>query len=116
MARGIALVTCFALVERCLRIVDEHYDRELSRAQRIRRRNGGKIALMLQAFEETTGARIELSPSAEGLLQTERRLRNCFAHGDWDGLEDLPGVSYCDLLVSAAEIFRAIEDVYARSE
>lgn len=113
MSRNVSLVTCFALIERCLKIVGEHYDLKLGRAQRVR--GQGNIEQMLQALEETTGERIQLSAPAENLLRTERQLRNRFAHGDWDVLDGLQGVGHRDLLDAAAEIFYEIEDAYAKS-
>lgn len=114
MTRNISLVTCFALIERCLKIVDQHYGNKLVRAKPGVGKRKSKIDDMLSAFEEVTKDRIELSVSAQAVLSTERRLRNSFAHGDWDVLEQMAEGDHRNLLSAAAEIFREIEDVYAR--
>ncbi|PAU51958.1 hypothetical protein BZL41_26360 [Pseudomonas sp. PIC25] len=102
----------FAFLERALRVVARDVAHDSSSVERFLRKNGraGKIRGYLAFLQHEVALQFGVPPRLEEMLEHERRLRNDFAHGNWDVADRQPRSGFLmKAFETMSELFNALE-------
>lgn len=86
IVEGAGLLLVFAFLERSLREVCEHHESAGKKVDAFVRSktHQGKIQSYLDYLSDVAGLRFSVPDEFAAIMRREKKLRDLFAHGDWD--------------------------------
>lgn len=103
----------FAFFERAMRVIAEGVVSDTSALHGFVKKNSGmgKVRAYMTFLRQEAALEFEIPPDVKNMLEQERYLRNCFAHGEWDIAQKQPRDNFViDSLAAMKSLFETLED------